>query len=278
MLLQAGRGCHFFFAVAPEGWNSRLYEVLHADSMTIMIERRRKLRERIVSLAEPEFRKFSASLVPGASRLLGVRMPVLRELAREEARRDWRELLDAPAEEPYAEEVMLDGMLVGMAGMAPEERLERVAQFVTRMDNWAVCDTFCSSLKFSKRHPALVWNFIQPYLKSPEVYHVRFAVVMMLAHFITEEYVERALALLDGVRHEDYYVSMAVAWAVSVCYVKFPELTLEYLRHASLSDFTYNKALQKIIESLRVSREDKDLMRSMKRRKQRGGPALRGEG
>ena len=148
---------------------------------------------------------------------------------------------------------MLDGMLIALARMEPEERLEQVARFVPRMDNWAVCDTFCTSLKFCKKHPALVWEFIQPYLTSARVYDVRFAVVMMLA-------------LLDGVRHEDYYVGMAVAWAVSVCYVKFPALTLEYLRNSSLSDFTYNRALQKIIESLRVSREDKSLMRSMKRR------------
>lgn len=231
-----------------------------------MIESRRRLREKIEALAEPEFQKFSASLIPGVNRLLGVRLPVLRNLAREEVRGNWRELLANPAVEPYAEEVMLDGMLVGLARMEPEERLEHVARFVPRIDNWAVCDTFCSGLKFSKKHPALVWGFILPYLKSPLVYDVRFAVVMMLAHFITEDYVERVLPLLDGVRHEDYYVGMAVAWAVSVCYVKFPALTLEYLRNSSLSDFTYNKALQKIIESLRVSREDKELMRSMKRK------------
>lgn len=240
--------------------------------MAPMIESRRRLREKIEAFAEPEFRKFSASLIPGVNRLLGVRLPVLRNLAREEVRGNWRELLANPAVEPYAEEVMLDGMLVGLARMEPEERLEHVARFVPRMDNWAVCDTFCSGLKFSKKHPALVWEFILPYLKSPRVYDVRFAVVMMLAHFITEDYVERVLPLLDGVRHEDYYVGMAVAWAVSVCYVKFPALTLEYLRHSSLSDFTYNKALQKIIESLRVSREDKELMRSMKRKQAGSGP------
>ena len=216
-----------------------------------MIESRRQLRERIEALAEPEFQKFSASLIPGVNRLLGVRLPVLRNLAREVARGNWRELLENPAVDPYAEEVMLDGMLIALARMEPEERLEQVARFVPRMDNWAVCDTFCTSLKFCKKHPALVWEFIQPYLTSARVYDVRFAVVMMLAHFITEDYVEQVLALLDGVRHEDYYVGMAVAWAVSVCYVKFPALTLE---------------LQKIIESLRVSREDKSLMRSMKRK------------
>lgn len=243
-----------------------------------MIESRRRLREKIEALAEPEFQKFSASLIPGVNRLLGVRLPVLRNLAREEVRGNWRELLANPAVEPYAEEVMLDGMLVGLARMEPEERLEHVARFVPRMDNWAVCDTFCSGLKFSKKHPALVWEFILPYLKSPRVYDVRFAVVVMLAHFITEDYVERVLPLLDGVRHEDYYVGMAVAWAVSVCYVKFPALTLEYLRNSSLSDFTYNKALQKIIESLRVSREDKELMRSMKRKQAGSGTPYGGNG
>ena len=161
---------------------------------------------------------------------------------------------------------MLDGMLTGLARMEPEESLEWVRRFVPRMDNWAVCDTFCAGLKFSKRHPEMVWDFIQPYLGHPDAWHVRFAVVMMLDHFITEDYVERVLELLDGVRHGDYYVSMAVAWAVSVCYVKFPALTLRYLRRSSLPDFPYNKALQKIIESLRVSPEDKELMRSMKRR------------
>ena len=231
-----------------------------------MIERRRRLREKVEALAEPEFQKFSASLIPGVTRLLGVRLPVLRNLAREEARGDWRELLEHPAQEPYAEEVMLDGMLTGLARMEPEERLEWVRRFVPRMDNWAVCDTFCAGLKFSKRHPEMVWDFIQPYLGHPDAWHVRFAVVMMLDHFITEDYVERVLELLDGVRQGDYYVSMAVAWAVSVCYVKFPALTLRYLRRSSLPDFPYNKALQKIIESLRVSPEDKELMRSMKRR------------
>ena len=143
------------------------------------------MRERIEALAEPEFQKFSASLIPGANRLLGVRLPVLRNLAREVAGGNWRELLENPAVDPCAEEVMLDGMLIALARMEPEERLEQVARFVPRMDNWAVCDTFCTSLKFCKKHPALVWEFIQPYLTSARVYDVRFAVVMMLAHFIT---------------------------------------------------------------------------------------------
>ena len=95
---------------------------------------------------------------------------------------------------------------------------------------------------------------------------MRFGVVMLLDYYIEEAYIDRVLRLLNEARHDGYYVKMAVAWAVSVCYVKFPEKTMEYLKNNTLEDFTYNKALQKITESLRVGRDEKELIRSMKRK------------
>ena len=86
--------------------------------------------------------------------------------------------------------------------------------------------------------------------------------------FRSWEHLEALLQLLDGVRHEAYYARMAVAWAVSVCYIKFPQRTHEWLGSCSLDDWTFNKSLQKIVESLRVSDTDKQAIRAMKRRKQ----------
>jgi 3-methyladenine DNA glycosylase AlkD len=74
------------------------------------------------------------------------------------------------------------------------------------------------------------------------------------------------LPLLDQIKHEAYYVKMAVAWAISIAYVKQPEVTMPYLKHNTLDDFTYNKALQKITESYRVTPEDKQMIRGMKRK------------
>ncbi len=232
-----------------------------------MIERRAALREQLKGMANDEaFRKFTAALIPGESRLLGVRLPALRKLVKELLKEDWRGLLDSPAKEPYMEEIMLDGMMVGLARMATEERLERVAAHVPRIDNWALCDTFCADLKFARKHAETVWAFIQPYLRAENPWAVRFAVVMMTDYYITADYIERVLALLNEVKREQYYVSMAVAWAVSVCYVKFPERTLSMLECSALPALTYNRALQKIIESRRVSAEEKELIKSMKRR------------
>lgn len=88
---------------------------------------------------------------------------------------------------------------------------------------------------------------------------------MLLDFYIEEEYISRVLQLLDSVEREGYYVKMAVAWAISICYVKLPEPTMKYLERNSLDDFTYNKALQKITESYRVDQDTKKMIRSMKR-------------
>lgn len=87
---------------------------------------------------------------------------------------------------------------------------------------------------------------------------------MMLHYYINEEYIDRVLHILNDINHEGYYVKMAVAWAISFAYIKFPHKTLVFLKNNNLDSFTYNKSLQKIIESTRVSNEDKDLIRSMK--------------
>lgn len=103
-------------------------------------------------------------------------------------------------------------------------------------------------------------------MKSDKEYEIRFGVVMAMAHYIDEEYINNVLQWMDRISHEGYYVKMAVAWALSVCYVKFPQKTVNYLKENHIDDFTYNKALQKIIESYRVSTEDKEIIRSMKRK------------
>jgi len=224
------------------------------------------IRKQLMEMADEEYRKFSSSLIPNVDNILGVRLPELRKLAKNIAKGDWRTYL-AQADNRYFEETMLQGLVIGYAKTDIEERLRYVADFVPRIDNWSVCDSFCTGLKFTKNHRSLMWDFLQPYLSSDKEYEIRFGVVMLLLYFVEDEYIERVLQWMDRIRHEGYYVKMAVAWAISVCYVKYPEPTMAFLKNNTLDDFTYNKALQKIIESLRVDSETKHVLRSMKRRK-----------
>ncbi|MDR9854889.1 DNA alkylation repair protein [Paenibacillus sp. VCA1] len=223
------------------------------------------IRETLLELAEPEYQRFASSLIPGVSNLLGVRIPELRKLAKRMAEEDRRAYLRHASAE-YFEEVMLQGILIANEKADPAEKLELIASFVPKIDNWSVCDTFCAGLKFAKSNQTLVWDFLQPYLQSQHEYEIRFGVVMLLNYYIDEAYIDRVLRILDRIRHEAYYVRMAVAWALSMCYVHLPEPTMVYLQNSTVDDFTYNKALQKIIESTRVNSETKQLIRSMKRK------------
>lgn len=226
---------------------------------------RKKLKEQLLALADQNYQAFAAALIPGVHNMIGVRLPELRKLAKQIANGDWRAYL-AEAEQIWFEDVMLQGMVIGCVKTDIHELLHYVEQFVPKIDNWSVCDSFCASLKMTALNKEIVWEFLQPYVASDQTYHIRFAVVMLLNYYVDDAYIAKALTLLDTIRHEDYYVKMAVAWAISIYYVKMPEPTLAYLQHNTLDKETYNKALQKIIESNRVGGETKALMRSMKRK------------
>ncbi|MDQ0496327.1 MULTISPECIES: DNA alkylation repair protein [Paenibacillus] len=224
------------------------------------------IREQILSYVDTDFQKFTAALLPTIDNVLGVRLPVLRKLAQDIAKEDWRLYLKT-AESEYFEEVMLQGMVIGYVKTDIEEALSYVTTFVPKIDNWSVCDSFCAGLKFTKNHKERVWEFIQPYLFSKKEYEIRFGVVMLLNFYIEEPYINQVLELLDQTHREDYYVQMAVAWAISICFIKLPEITMNYLQNSTLDDFTFNKALQKITESYRVDQATKTIIRNMKRKR-----------
>lgn len=226
-----------------------------------------EIRAELEKMAEPEYHRFSSSLIPNIpkERILGVRLPKLRRMASCISREDWRTYLDQARDDSF-EEVMLQGMVIGSAKGSLEEMQGHIRRFLPKIDNWSVCDSFCSGLKLAKTNPEEMWKFLQPYFVSDREYDLRFAVVMLLNYYAEEAYREQALKLLEQIDHPSYYVKMAAAWAISVFYVRFPEAVMAFLQQARLDDFTYNKTLQKIIESRQVSKEVKDVMRRMKRK------------
>lgn len=222
------------------------------------------IKEKIIALADEQYRSFSTALLPGIDHILGVRLPQLRKIAKEIAKTNWRYYL-AAAEDEYFEERMLQGMVIGYVRTDIDERLQLTENFVSRIDNWAICDSFCSGLKFTVENREKVWSFLQPYFFSEKEYHVRFALVMLLTYFLVDDYLIRVLKTMDLIRHQGYYAQMGLAWAVSICYLKFPVQTLVILQCNDWDDFTYNKALQKISESKKIDREGKAMIRLMKR-------------
>lgn len=223
------------------------------------------IKKRILIEAEKDYKEFSAALIPNINNVLGVRIPVMRKIAKEFCKEYGEKCLE-PYDTEFMEEVMVQGMIIGFLKKEPEKILKYIAEFVPRIDNWAVCDIFCGGLKFTKKNKELVWNFIQPYLKSEQEYEVRFGLVMLLSYFIVEDYIDKILLILDEFKHESYYARMGAAWLLSICYVKFPEKTHKYLTHSKLDKWTYNKGIQKICESFRVDKDTKNVLKSLKRK------------
>lgn len=253
-----------------------------------------KIREDLLSMAESEYRDFSAKLLPAGENLLGVRLPKLRKYAKQIRKQYGTIYLDTVLaftsregklekeditnllQEEYTEEILLQGMVIG--GLKAEsdaelaEIFDYIKRYVPKIQNWSTCDSFCAGLKITKQYPAQMWDFLQEYLTAGQEYAIRFGIVMIINYYINEEYFDRLFPIFNaiGERNHTYYVEMGLAWAISICYVKYPKETERYLKDMRgkpevLDDFTYHKALQKIVESHCVSSEEKVMIRKLKR-------------
>lgn len=219
------------------------------------------------NLIDEGYAKFNQKLCPDTKRkILGIRVPALRKLAQKIVKEDdWQAFLKQ-AQDDYFEEVLLQGLVIAYAKIEMDEKLAYLKWFIPKIDSWAICDTFCPTLKIKPQDLSKMWEFIQPYLQSSQEFDVRFAVIMMLDYYLIDEYIDQVLQNLDQVTHEGYYAKMAVAWTIAEIGVKFNKKAMQYLKGDNhLDKFTYNKALQKMRESYRIEQGQKEILKQMKR-------------
>ena len=222
------------------------------------------IKKRLEKESDKKFQQFTAALIPNVDNVLGVRTPILRKLSKELYKNgEYTQLFNEPIK--YMEENMLKGMIIGLFKKPVKEVLPYVQNFVPTIDNWAVCDNFCCSLKITKENLDLFFDFIQPYFLSDKEFEIRFAYVMLLNYYLNDEYNDRVFELIDKFKDNKYYSKMAVAWLVSMCYIKFPNKTEQYLKNSKLDDWTFNKSIQKICESLKINVKIKTKLKKLKR-------------
>ena len=225
-----------------------------------------KIREELFKNSEEKYKKFTENLIPGCENFLGVRTPVLKNLAKKiikEGRGEEYALCD---DMYYHEEFIVQGMVIGFLKADFEEKRKFAEKFIPKIKNWAVCDNFCSVFKVPKKDKEKVWEFLEKYFVSKEEYEVRFAIIMSLKHFMCEKYLEKIFIKLDNLKNNNYYVQMGAAWVIAEGFTKYSEITLKYILKNNLDNFTHNKAIQKICESLRVDSRTKEYLKSFKRK------------
>ena len=227
---------------------------------------RKEVKDELKKLADAKYKEFHSGLCPNVDTILGVRVPVLRNYAKNLLKTYNISLLQENIDDEYNEEIMIKRMLIGLEKkLSKEEFFNYISDFVPKIDNWAICDTFCAGLKMTKKYEEEMWNYIQKYLLSDKEFENRFAIVMILDYFINDKYIKQDLKILNKITNDKYYVQMAVAWAISMCLVKYYDLTKKFLETCDLAKFTYNKSIQKAIESYRITKEQKEELRKMKK-------------
>lgn len=226
----------------------------------------KNIRKELLELKDEEYGKFQKKLCPDTNlEIIGIRIPKLRNLAKELAEEDYKYYLKS-IENKYFEEILLEGLIIGYCKVDIYEKLELIKEFVPKIDSWSITDTFCPTLKIKEKDLEKVWNFIMPYLKSNKEFEVRFAIIMMLGYYITDQYVDEVIECLDKVDNEGYYAKMAVTWTLAEIGIKYYDKLIKYLKgNNKLDTFTYNKTLQKLRESYRISSEQKEELKKMKR-------------
>ncbi len=223
------------------------------------------VRERLFKESDEKYGKFSSGLLPDTENILGVRLPVLRKFAKEIVKNNGENEYLKESNLHYFEEIMLQGMVIGFLKEDYQSVKKRIKSFIPKIDNWSVCDSFCCGLKIVKGNEDDFLEFLMPYLYSKKEFEVRFGVVILLDYYINEKYIDTVLEILDAIQHDGYYAKMAVAWAVSMCYVKYPQKTFRFLKKTSLNSWTVNKSIQKITESLKVDSKSKQKIVTLKR-------------
>lgn len=224
-----------------------------------------QIRKKIEELADEKYKKFHTGLCPNSNEILGVRVPILRNFAKDIVKEGNIEDYLGKALDNSYEEILLQGMVLGLWKTNIENFSKCLQKFIPKINSWAVCDISVAGFKMTKKNMEYMWNFLQEYLKSDKEFELRFVIVMLLDFYITDEYIDKALEILNNIKHEGYYVKMAVAWAIQVAFVKYPVQTMKLLKNNKIDDWTYNKALQKIIESYRVDEKMKKEIKTMKR-------------
>ena len=221
--------------------------------------------EQLFSMQDPDYRVFLSRLLPDTqAEVIGVRTPELKKLAKELVQQGMGSAFTAELPHVYFEEYQLHAFI--LSGIRDfDVCVEVVSRFLPYVDNWATCDQL-SPKAFRKRRTDLL-SHIRQWLASDQVYTVRFAIKMLMDHFLDEAFDAQYPKLVASVRSEEYYINMMRAWYFATGLAKQYDNFLPYIEEYRLDRWTHNKTIRKAVESYRITEEQKATLKTFRIRK-----------
>lgn len=217
--------------------------------------------------ADSKYSDFTKKLTPTKYEMLGIRVPIQRKIAHKINQGNPKSFLEVVGNQ-YYEEVMIEGLIIAEI---KEETLfqKKLNDFLPKIDNWAICDGFCNSIKIVKNEEQKYFPFFRNLLKREEPFTIRVGLITLLSFYVKKEYLNPIFEGIDEIQSDHYYVNMGAAWLLAEMYIKFPKETEVYFKQAKINDFTMNKTISKIRDSYRISKEQKDEILKYKRSKRK---------
>ena len=219
-----------------------------------------KFIEYLFSLKDDEYKKFNQKIVK-TDNIIGIRLPILKNIAKIIAKNDYLSFIKNNKHQ-YSEEIMLHGLVITYLKIDFNESIKLFDEYIKYIDSWATCDSVVMNYKIVSKNLDICLIKIKEYLKSDKPFIKRVGIVLLF-YYLNDDYIDEVLKLINSIKSDDYYVKMANAWLISICLVKYYDKTVKFLKSCQLDDWTYNKALQKAIESYRI--KDKEILRKMKK-------------
>lgn len=223
------------------------------------------IQKQLFEMQDAGYKAFQSKLMPTVDpeQVIGVRTPQLRNYARELAKTPEAEAFLIQLPHQYYEENNLHAMLL-MSLKSYEECVEKVKKFLPFVDNWATCDLLRPAV--FKRHLPELTGEVSKWLQSEHTYTVRFGIGMLLSYYLDDAFEPKYLDWAAKIRSQEYYINMMTAWYFATALAKKYEKTLPYLTEQRLDIWTHNKTIQKAIESYRITPEQKEFLRGLRRR------------
>lgn len=218
----------------------------------------------LISIKEDKYKDFNQKLITSKYKILGIRLPIIRKIAKQISKTNYKDFLKL-TKSNYYEEIMIEGIVIST--IKEEISFDKYFnKYITKIDNWGICDSFCNSLNIIEQNPSKYFKLCKKLSLSEQEFISRVGLIIILNYFIKEEYLQDIFNTLDSITSDKYYINMAQAWLICELFVYYPQETKEYLLENKLNKFTHNKSISKIRESYRISQETKEYLNTLKRK------------
>ena len=221
------------------------------------------LRKKFYSLQDLKYRDMQIKIIPtiDPESIIGVRTPELKAMAKDIMKAgNYKDYLKGLPHKYFEENQLHAFIISGIKDV--NECMEELGRFLPYVDNWATCDQM--SPKIFKKHKEELLTHVKEWIRSDKTYTIRFGVGMLMEHFLDEDYDPQYPEMVAGIRSEEYYVNMMVAWYFATALAKQYESIIPFIEEKRLDNWTHNKAIQKSVESRRITEEQKTYLRSLK--------------